>query len=103
MGVSVGGGNLAQHEDVVISPDWVRAGEDGPQEAVRVVSLGLVGGGPIEGPHREVGASGREGLLHDLGLGPHLVEHDVLLALEAVEPDVLRPAGEEEEVGEWAS
>ena len=48
-------------------------------------------------------ASGREGLLHDLGLGPHLVEHDVLLALEAVEPDVLRPAGEEEEVGERAS
>mmetsp|Transcript_4538 Transcript_4538/g.13731 ORF Transcript_4538/g.13731 Transcript_4538/m.13731 type:complete len:383 (-) Transcript_4538:19-1167(-) len=103
VGVSVGGENLAQHEDVVISPDWVRAGEDGPQEAVRVVSLGLAGGGPIEGPHREVDASGREGLLHDLGLGPHLVEHDVLLALEAVEPDVLRPAGEEEEVGERAS
>jgi len=63
----------------------------------RVVSLGLAGGRPIEGPRREVGSVHRgDGLRDALGLGPHLVEdHSLLrLALVTIVPDVLSPLRE---------
>ena len=72
-----------------VASDWIWAGEDGLQEAIRVISLGLAGTGSVEGPHGEGRASRWDGLLDDLGLGPHLVEDDVLLALETVVPNVL--------------
>ena len=81
--------DLAQDQDVRVASDWIWAGEDRPQEAVRVIALGLAGTGSVEGPHGEGRASRWDGLLDDLGLGPHLVEDDVLLALETVVPNVL--------------
>mmetsp|Transcript_11769 Transcript_11769/g.33195 ORF Transcript_11769/g.33195 Transcript_11769/m.33195 type:complete len:410 (+) Transcript_11769:478-1707(+) len=86
--------DVAHDEHIISSTDGIRADEARAQDAVRVVSLGLAGGRPIEGPRREVGSVHRgDGLRDALGLGPHLVEdHSLLrLALVTIVPDVLSP------------
>lgn len=92
VGAAIGVEDLAHDEDIVTTTNGIRADKDGVEDAIRVVTLGLTGGGAIKGPGREVlGVEGGDRLLDDLGLGAHLVEHGSLgrLAFLAIVPDVL--------------
>ena len=81
VGGHVGQQDFAHGEDVVPAADGVRAGVDGPEHAVGVLTGGLVGAGAVEAPEGKRLAGG-----DDLGLGAQLGR-----GLGAVNPDVDSP------------
>ena len=78
---AIGRVDVAEHEDVAVGAERIRAREDGTQDAVGAVARRLVGAGAVEAPLRR-GVT----LVHDLGLGAQKGGR-----LGAVDPNVFSP------------